>query len=128
MPNETLERMRLLAFELEHYGESGVGTASGVFGIRYKGVRLRIIASSSSGWEHVSVSLHNRCPTWDEMDFVKGLFWTEDETAMQLHPPQSEWINNMPYCLHLWRPTDQAIPRPPSIFVGKQELGDLTKT
>jgi len=37
---------------------------------------------------------------------------------MQLHPPRSKWINNHPYCLHLWRPTKQEIPLPPEIAVG----------
>lgn len=69
-------------------------------------------------WEHVSVSLPNRCPNWPEMDFVKGLFWDDEEAVMQLHPPRSRWISNHPYCLHLWRPLRDAIPLPPDIAVG----------
>lgn len=118
MPDETLERMRLLAFELEYYGESGVGTGNGVFGIRRKGTELRIIASAGEGWDHVSVSTRDRCPNWEEMCFVKDLFFTEAETVMQLHPPKADYVNNHRYTLHLWRPHDEAIPRPPSIFVG----------
>jgi len=49
---------------------------------------------------------------------VKELFWDPEDTVMQLHPPRSEWVNNMPYCLHLWRPVGLAIPRPPNITVG----------
>ncbi|MDP9039797.1 MAG: hypothetical protein M3O02_11090 [Acidobacteriota bacterium] len=52
------------------------------------------------------------------MCFVKALFWDDEETVMQLHPPKSEWINNHEYCLHLWRPLNQPIPRPPGIAVG----------
>jgi len=84
---------------------------------------LRVIASLGDAnedipWEHVSVSLPNRCPNWDEMDFIKNLFWDGEEAVMQLHPPRSAWINNHPYCLHLWRPMDGKIPLPPSIAVG----------
>ena len=41
----------------------------------------------------------------------------EDETVVQYHPPKSDYVNNHPYCLHLWRPHSQEIPRPPKIFV-----------
>ena len=92
---------------------------------------LKIIASSGDTslnilWEHVSVSLMNRTPNWEEMCFVKNLFWDEEEAVMQLHPPRSRWINNHNYCLHLWRPTNQEIPLPPDETVGKKELGELS--
>lgn len=98
------------------------------------GERLRIIASTadidpriSQGWEHVSVSTRRRTPNWREMCFVKDLFWEPHETVMQLHPPESEWISNHPYCLHLWRHVSREIPMPPSIMVGRQEIGDMSK-
>lgn len=79
---------------------------------------LRVIASDGDGWEHVSVSLVNRCPTWSEMCAVKDLFWNAEDCVMQLHPPRSEYVNYHPYCLHLWRPVAGAIPQPPSWMVG----------
>ena len=82
------------------------------------GPPLRVIAAAGDGWEHVSVSLPNRCPSWEEMAYIKGLFWSDDMCVMQLHPPRSEHINNHPYCLHLWRPLEREIPRPPGWMVG----------
>jgi hypothetical protein len=87
------------------------------------GRTLRIIASSGDEeldihWEHVSVSLSTRCPNWTEMCYVKDLFWDDEETVMQLHPPKSQYVNNHPYCLHLWRPLRVTIPTPPQITVG----------
>ena len=82
------------------------------------GQNLRVIAASGMGWDHVSVSLQDRCPTWDEMELVKRLFFKPTETAMQLHVPPSEHVNVHPHCLHLWRPLRGEIPRPPSIMVG----------
>lgn len=55
------------------------------------------------GWEHVSVSLYNRLPTWDEMCLVKSLFWDEEETVIQFHPKKSQYVNQHPFCLHLWK-------------------------
>jgi hypothetical protein len=95
------------------------------------GSRVKVIASrggdvwgrSEAGahWDHVSVSAQGRCPTWEEMCFVKDAFFYPDEVAMQLHPVR-EYINNHPFCLHLWRPSNEEIPLPPSILVGVKEL------
>lgn len=85
------------------------------------GMRLKIISSGVDdefGWEHVSVSCDKRPPRWNEMCFVKDLFWGEDEAVMQLHPPKADYINCHPYCLHLWRPMKGEIPMPPPMLVG----------
>ena len=79
---------------------------------------LQVIASDGLGWEHVSVSLPGRTPTWEEMCSIKSLFWDDEDAVMQLHPPQSSWVNNHAYCLHLWRPVGQDIPLPPDLMVG----------
>ena len=83
-----------------------------------RGEQLRIIATVGEGWDHISVSLKNRCPTWEELEDVKRRFFHDHETAMQLHVPPADHINNSPYCLHLWRPLDVEIPRPPGWMVG----------
>lgn len=98
----------------------------GCFSVKLKvGQSVFVIASADLGWEHVSVSRRDRCPTWDEMCQVKSLFWDDDDCVMQLHPPKQEHISNHSYCLHLWRPTDRIILTPPSFMVGLKELGVL---
>lgn len=84
---------------------------------------LKVIVSSAMPtegimWEHVSVSLKNRCPNWQEMNFIKNIFWSDDEAVMQLHPPKKDYVDCHPYCLHMWRPVHCEIPMPPSIMVG----------
>lgn len=81
---------------------------------------LFVIVSDQLGWEHVSVSVkgQRRVPTYEEMCYVKDLFWGEEETVMQLHPPKSVHVNLHKYVLHLWRPTDGKIPLPPTYLVG----------
>lgn len=83
---------------------------------------LKVMSSGSqpklTDWEHVSVSTDTRTPVWEEMAYVKNIFWGEDEAVMQLHPPQSQYVNHHPYCLHLWRPFTLMIPLPPSSLVG----------
>lgn len=79
------------------------------------------VASWASGWEHVSVSPRRRfiTPLWEDMCLVKDIFWNEDEAVIQIHPPKSEYVNNVSNCLHLWRCIDgREQPLPPSILVG----------
>jgi hypothetical protein len=105
---------------LERYGFLGDETC-GVFDLPCprSGMTLVCIASAGDGWDHVSVSLPNRCPNWPEMEHVKRVFFESHETVMQLHVPPADHINKHPYCLHLWRPNDgREIPRPPAEFVG----------
>jgi len=77
-----------------------------------------VAAPDDSEWQHVSVSYGNRTPSWKEMNFIKDLFWRDDETVIQLHPPKSEYVNNHSHCLHLWRNTRQEQILPPSILTG----------
>lgn len=78
---------------------------------------LKVIASWGMGWDHVSVSLERRCPTWEEMCWIKSQFFEDEECVIQYHPPKSEYVNNHPHCLHMWRPHDAEIPLPPKHFV-----------
>lgn len=91
---------------------------NGAFSFLIGKAQFFAIASDQMGWEHVSVSTQSRCPTWEEMCKIKSMFWDESDCVVQYHPAKSEYINNHPYCLHLWRPTEQSLPKPPSFMVG----------
>lgn len=54
-------------------------------------------------WEHVSVALPSRDPTWAEMCEVKRMFFHPEEECVQFHPKESEYVNLHPHCLHIWR-------------------------
>ena len=137
-PNVRAERCRvrdgIMASDSNHGN-------NGAFEVPQKdGPTLRVMVGCGAGWDHVSVSLRNRCPTWDEMCLVKDLFFKDDEWVMQLHPAKTENISFHPYCLHLWRsqspeeraaianempdmgfgdiPTPTPIPIPPPWMVG----------
>lgn len=89
---------------------------------------VKVMCSPFDGeneWEHVSVSLPARCPTWNEMCFIKELFWGHEDTVIQFHPPRSEYVNNHEFCLHLWRNTKIKIDTPPSHMVGVKNLEGL---
>lgn len=104
---------------VKHYGWKGDDTC-GAFLIPscVDRATIGVIVSSGAGWDHVSVSRKNRTPNWREMCQIKDLFFLDDETVMQLHVPSTDHVNDHPNCLHLWRPIDGEIPRPPGYFVG----------
>jgi len=79
---------------------------------------LMVIASDQMGWEHVSVSTQIRTPTWEEMCMIKDTFWSKDTCTIQYHPPESEYVNNHPYCLHIWNPIGINFPKPPTFMIG----------
>jgi len=84
------------------------------------GATLHVIASDGGDWDHVSVSvaLESRSPSWEEMAWTKEQFFDAEEAVMQLHPPRSQYVNNHPYCLHMWRSHRESIPLPPVRMVG----------
>lgn len=95
---------------------------NGAFEFRLGQAKFLAVASNQGGWEHVSVSItesaKQRCPTWEEMCLIKEMFWGEDDCVVQYHPAKKDYVNNHPYCLHLWRSTDTQIACPPSWMVG----------
>ena len=107
------------------YGNNGVFVFENPYD---QGKLLFTICSDCGGWEHVSVTVRsrlggavNRCPTWEELSWIKQQFWTDDETVLQFHPKSSEYVNHHPYCLHLWKETGKNATLPPSIFIGPNE-------
>jgi hypothetical protein len=123
MTGKFLEACRLTTGRLA--SDKSYGFNGAFLPIDEAGTRFKVICSDGMGWEHVSVSLPDRCPTWDEMCWIKSLFWDAHECVVQYHPPEREYVNNHAYCLHLWRPTDQRMPTPPQFMVGVKDLGQL---
>ena len=114
---EEVERARKRTGDLA----SRTGDDYGFFFFKRKGIRFKVMASSGTDeipWEHVSVSTEIRCPTWEEMAWVKGLFFDDEEAVIQFHPPASQYVNYHRNCLHLWKPHGAEFPLPPMVAVG----------
>jgi hypothetical protein len=121
VPNSYRDRTHPVFASVDSYGNNGFFW---IPHFRIRDYEFRVQASDGMGWEHVSITVAkidkeaSRCPTWEEMCWVKGLFWDEDDCVVQYHPPKSEHISMHPFCLHLWRPTDKELPRPFKEMVG----------
>jgi len=114
---KNLDTEQFNQMRVRHYSGHLGDARCGAFVVPYQAHILRVIAVSDAGWDHVSVSLELRIPNWEEMEYVKRLFFRDTEYAMQLHVPSASHINCHPNVLHLWRPHKQMIPRPPSWMV-----------
>jgi hypothetical protein len=92
---------------------------NGLFVFTINKVAFQVLASDGKGWEHVSVTLiqEGRSPLWEEMCVIKDLFWSKDACVLQFHPPESEYVNSHPYCLHLWRKIGSEIETPSRMLV-----------
>lgn len=120
------EIKKTIGMKIKKEGADGFGGT--VFPIEYKNGKVKIINdidkalhfifSWGCGFEHLSVSTSVKTPTWEQMCFMKDIFWNDDEICMQLHPKKEEYVNNHNYCLHIWKPINQEIPTPPSIMIG----------
>ena len=111
------EQLREWYFHCKTAETVGVGVDGVALNLEINSVTFAVIASWGGGWDHVSVSLPNRCPIWPEMDFIKSVFWHPNEVVMQLHITSKRKINVHPYCLHMWKPQTKTIPLPPRVFV-----------
>jgi hypothetical protein len=91
----------------------------GAFEVFHSGslIPLRVIASWTGDWDHVSVSRPDRLPSYAEMKYVKRLFFKEDEWAYEFHPPVDKYISINPNVLHLWRLNNAPFPTPPEWMV-----------
>lgn len=91
----------------EHPALLGTGTKSGYIVFPKGKIASVCVGRNEDGMEHVSIQFLNvdRLPKWDEMCYVKDLFWDDEEMVVQIHPKKSEYVN-MTEALHLWRPVD----------------------
>jgi len=100
------------------------GDKFGAFTISHKDGRVLLMSVDNgavSGWEHVSVTCirkHRKkftavMPDWELMCMVKGVWWDSNEAVIQLHPPQDDYVNIHPECLHLWKSLRQEYLLPP---------------
>ena len=106
---------------VDKYRKRGEGH-DGWFEFRRAGGKLFVQASTGLGWEHVSVSVDaERCPTWEEMAWIKDQFWGTEECVVQYHPPESVYVNCHPYVLHMWKPDGVELPVPPPELIGPME-------
>lgn len=87
--------------------------------------RISVIVSGDRAldgkrWIHISLARPNKMPTWDEYRDVGRLFLWEEAWAYQVIAPKGRYINQHPYCLHMFACVDG--PQLPDFARGQNHL------
>ena len=53
-------------------------------------------------WKHCAASYPDHLPTYGDMRMIRRNWFDAGDTAIQVFPPESEYVNLHPNCLHLW--------------------------
>lgn len=95
----------------------------GKFLIPMNSVVYQIWASDQAGWDHVSISVITRqkgvercrIANYQELEQIRALFFEKEEPVIEIHPEKKNYVNNVEYVLHLWKPNRETLPLPPQI-------------
>lgn len=73
--------------------------------------RLMVIVSGhleadGKRWVHVSFSRPHKLPSWEDIRRVKDTFIGPERLAIQVFPPEAQYVNIHQTCLHLWHCVD----------------------
>lgn len=117
MKDQLPVNLRKFRVDLPGYVREPDESIQGFFLIPYENFALRVMCSVGEGWDHVSVSVKGRCPTWMEMNWIRKLFFLPEETVVQFHPPEAEYVNLHPHTLHMWRSHSQKYELPPKWMI-----------
>jgi hypothetical protein len=92
---------------------------NGQFLVPLEGEMFLVQLSDGWGWRHLSVSNAQRrvLPTWSVITRLRDLFFPDDVWVVQMFPPKEEYVNDCPWCLHLWESLDEPMPHPSVVMV-----------
>jgi len=130
---EHIERFRVTNGRQTQYNTDSSYGMNGCFLINPENSKTELFCIVSDGsddrvnvpWEHVSArartrradnTWYERVPNWEEMCFLKDMFWNPDEVVVQFHPKKENYVNIHPNVLHLWRFKGE-MPTPPKVCV-----------
>lgn len=76
-------------------------------------------------WRHVSMSLGGRLPNYCELKHARQVWFPAEAEVIQVFPPEKEFVNNHPFCLHLWWNKDRRLtPELMQLAVGIADSGE----
>jgi hypothetical protein len=92
---------------------------NGWFLVPLEGELWTVCISDGMGWKHLSISNAQKkvLPGWTVMSRIKDLFFADDEWAIQFFPAKEDYINDCEWCLHLWVPLNEPLPKPSIVLV-----------
>lgn len=91
----------------------------------YNGLNVIVSAEIKSDgleWLHVSFSRTSRIPDYKDKQMVKRDFIGNDKKAIMVFPDEDHYVNNHPYCLHLWYSADNPLPEFSTMIGGTRHV------
>lgn len=74
-----------------------------------EGVEVRVIVSRDAGRWHISISVADRYPTWEEIKAARYGLVPDDAFMVMGLPPAIHYINLHPNAFQLWETTDRGL-------------------
>lgn len=68
-----------------------------------------VVLTQDAGLWHMSVSRNDRLPTYDELKDARYQLMPDVKYAVQIFPPQGDFVSVHQFCLHLWEPKEPFI-------------------
>lgn len=90
--------------------------SNGYFLVPYKEEFLLCLISDSGGWDHVNISLPARTPNWEEIEFVRDIFFDAQDIVVIYSPPRLFPYVTNPFHIHMWRRQGHQFPIPNMYF------------
>jgi hypothetical protein len=92
---------------------------NGLFLVPMNGQIWEVMLSDGWGWRHLSVTnaQKRQLPPWEIMTRMKETFFADDAWVVMFVPPKEVYINDHPYCHHLWEPLNEPLPMPHFVMV-----------
>jgi hypothetical protein len=116
---EKLSRANRWRIRTGPMGSNDASGWNGAFLVPVNGEIYQVILSDGMGWRHLSVvnAQKKKLPDWTTMCRFKDLFFPDDSWVCEFHPANDDYVNEHPFCLHLWESIDEPMPHPPVVFV-----------
>lgn len=110
------ERWRIKTGPLSSDSPAGF---NGAFLVPLEGEMWHVIISDGMGWRHLSATnaQKKQLPSWRVMCRLKDAFFGDDAWVAQFHPPKDQYVDDHPFCLHLWESIDAQMPTPQIVQV-----------
>lgn len=72
----------------------------------WKFMGCTVVVSKDAGLWHLSISRKDRLPNYDELKSARYQYLPDVKYAVQIFPPEEDFVNLHSFCLHLWEPKD----------------------
>lgn len=116
---EKLSRANRWRIRKGKFASTEVDGWNGHFLVPLEGELWLVIISDGLGFKHLSVTNAQKkiLPGWNILTRLKDLFYGDDEWAVVYFPAKEEYIDDHPYCHHLWCPLNDLLPKPSIVLV-----------